>query len=212
MPSMPRGSHELSPFRFLGNDRCLDFLNTVIADQGRLIDLIQEFGDLTHWLAAAGVMDAAVARQAAREWQGTREGDATLAEARALREHLRAMVDGLMVGALPPPRTIDAINAILRQRIGFGRVETVEGRWRLRQEYACDAPQHLLAPLAVAAADLLIHRDARRLKTCENPACVLYFYDTARNGSRRWCDTSVCGNRIRVATHYQRYHAHPSAS
>jgi predicted RNA-binding Zn ribbon-like protein len=58
------------------------------------------------------------------------------------------------------------------------------------------------------AAILLTERDPGRIKMCENPACVLHYYDTSKNGSRRWCDTRTCGNRIRVAHHYLRQHTH----
>lgn len=30
-------------------------------------------------------------------------------------------------------------------------------------------------------------------------ACILFFYDTTKNYSRRWCSMSACGNRMKVA-------------
>jgi hypothetical protein len=36
------------------------------------------------------------------------------------------------------------------------------------------------------------------LRLCGNPHCRLIFLDISRNHSRRWCDTSGCGNRDRV--------------
>jgi len=42
------------------------------------------------------------------------------------------------------------------------------------------------------------------VKACQNPQCVLLFYDTTKNHARRWCSMAACGNRAKVAAHYQR--------
>ena len=34
--------------------------------------------------------------------------------------------------------------------------------------------------------------------------CVLYFYDTSRNGTRRWCSMQGCGGRAKASRHYAR--------
>ena len=65
-------------------------------------------------------------------------------------------------------------------------------------------PEQLLWPVAESASDLLCYADLTLVKKCENPACVLFFYDTTKNHSRRWCSMSGCGNRMKVAAHYQR--------
>ncbi len=36
------------------------------------------------------------------------------------------------------------------------------------------------------------------------PACVLWFYDTTRNGTRRWCSMAICGNGAKAHRHYDR--------
>jgi predicted RNA-binding Zn ribbon-like protein len=43
-----------------------------------------------------------------------------------------------------------------------------------------------------------------RVKHCQNPDCVLWFFDTTRNGTRRWCSMAVCGNRMKARRHYDR--------
>lgn len=37
-----------------------------------------------------------------------------------------------------------------------------------------------------------------RVRLCGNPHCRLIFLDLSRNHSRRWCDSTGCGNRDRV--------------
>jgi predicted RNA-binding Zn ribbon-like protein len=33
---------------------------------------------------------------------------------------------------------------------------------------------------------------------------VLFFYDTSKNGTRRWHSMATCGNRTKAARHYAR--------
>ena len=61
----------------------------------------------------------------------------------------------------------------------------------------------LLAGIGIMPV-VLCYADLALVKKCENPVCVLFFYDTSKNHSRRWCSMSVCGNRMKVAAHYQR--------
>ncbi|RKS09676.1 putative RNA-binding Zn ribbon-like protein [Nocardiopsis sp. Huas11] len=50
--------------------------------------------------------------------------------------------------------------------------------------------------------DLL--RAPERIRRCANPACVLVFFDTSKNGTRRWCSMAGCGNRAKAARHQAR--------
>lgn len=203
-----------TPFLFLGNDTCLDFLNTAIVDRGQPVDLLPGFDDLLRWLVAANLVDSRAATDVAQRWGGTDEATDVVAEARGLRARLLTAVKGL-IGGVPPSSdvidVIDALNAILQRRHSYERIVAsteAAGQWAIE---TCDVyrdPRDLLAPIAHAAAVLLCERDPGRVKACENPACVLHYYDTSKNGSRRWCDTRTCGNRIRVAQHYHRQHAH----
>jgi predicted RNA-binding Zn ribbon-like protein len=199
------------PFLFVGNDRCLDFLNTMIVDHGQPVDLIQSFDELARWLVDARLLELDTAAEMARQWRGTAEAADALMEARTLRTQLLTTVDGLIVGVSLSSEMIDALNVILQRRVGFEQIASdspTRGQWSIKMRYAFLEPRDLLAPLAHAATVLLVTREPGRIKACESPTCVLHYYDTSKNGSRRWCDTRTCGNRIRVAHHYQRRHAH----
>jgi predicted RNA-binding Zn ribbon-like protein len=43
-----------------------------------------------------------------------------------------------------------------------------------------------------------------RVRGCAHPSCVLWFHDTSRNGTRRWCSMDACGNRAKAGRHYAR--------
>ena len=46
--------------------------------------------------------------------------------------------------------------------------------------------------------------DWKRLKACPGPDCGWAFADRSRNGSRRWCQMSECGNRAKGAAFRER--------
>ncbi|WP_285739878.1 CGNR zinc finger domain-containing protein [Kitasatospora phosalacinea] len=65
-----------------------------------------------------------------------------------------------------------------------------------------DARARLLAALARAVIDFLAGPDRPNLRACQAPRCVRYFVKA--HGRQEWCKTS-CGNRARVARHYDRH-------
>jgi predicted RNA-binding Zn ribbon-like protein len=83
----------------------------------------------------------------------------------------------------------------LRDRIGADGPESVvqvdDERWRIAW---------------LAAHDLvaLLRRTPERIHRCRGPDCILWFLDTSRNGTRRWCSMDVCGNRSKVRRHRAR--------
>lgn len=76
---------------------------------------------------------------------------------------------------------------------------------------AADASKTERAPDTSVALGLACSMSAMRLlgrgftgtiRACPN--CDWLFLDKSKNGSRRWCDMAVCGNRAKVARHYRR--------
>jgi CGNR zinc finger len=51
--------------------------------------------------------------------------------------------------------------------------------------------------------DVLADRPNCR-RGCANGDCVLWFLDTTRSGTRRWCSMAGCGNRLEARRHYRR--------
>jgi predicted RNA-binding Zn ribbon-like protein len=64
----------------------------------------------------------------------------------------------------------------------------------------------LWRPAWDAAVDFLALLAGRpdRIRRCSRPTCVLWFHDTSRNGTRRWCSMEVCGNRAKAGRYYER--------
>ncbi len=64
-----------------------------------------------------------------------------------------------------------------------------------------DPGVRLVAALARDAVDFLSGPQREHLRACRAPRCVRYFVKS--HGSQAWCKPS-CGNRARVARHYER--------
>jgi predicted RNA-binding Zn ribbon-like protein len=193
------------PFVFIGNHRVLDFVNTEVAADGALRDLLGGFGDLVRWLEAAGAIDRASARTALAKWQGKRSGEAAFRAARTFRAALRRLADAASEGRPVPRAALERVNQLLGRGAAIAKVvaDSAAG-FVTRRGLRLNQPLDLLVPVAEAAADLLCHADLSRVRRCAHPACVLYFLDTTKNGTRRWCDMRTCGNRANAAAYYSR--------
>jgi predicted RNA-binding Zn ribbon-like protein len=191
-----------SDFFLVSNLLWLDFVNTEPVMDGERVDLLRGFGDLLAWLQAAAGLPADEARQAAR--RGKAEGQAVLREALALRAALREGAERLVEGKAVGERTVAAINRVLASRPGYRELIREGRRLVSRERPVSTAPEHLLVPIAESAAWLLEHGDPSLVRRCEGSSCVLLFYDTTRNRSRRWCRMEGCGSRAKAAAYYRR--------
>jgi predicted RNA-binding Zn ribbon-like protein len=195
---------QASPFVFIGNHRALDFVNTEVATEGVPRDLLLDLPTLTAWLVQAGTIDRSTARRALAKWEGKRSGAAVLDQARALRASLRRLAEAAMSGRGVPRATLDGINRLLARGTSVNQVVPDQHGFTTRRGLRLDQPEDLLVPVAEAAADLVCHADLGRVRRCAHPACILYFLDGTKNGTRRWCDMRTCGNRANAAAYYRR--------
>lgn len=160
----------------------LDLINTEWLPSGTLVDLLATDAGTQAWLAAAG---------AAATWvPGTRE--ALVLARQAIRD---------VVSGQGGTTALDRLNAVLDH--GHLRL-SINPLGQPQQSLEFDDPAW--RPAVMAAANLLglLEESPERIRRCQNPACVLWFFDTTRNGTRRWCSMAACGNRAKARRHYDR--------
>jgi predicted RNA-binding Zn ribbon-like protein len=152
--------------RRVGGHLALDFANTIEPSREHLA----EPADLMAWGRESGL-----------------RGEATLERAHTLRRTIYEVFRPLADGRDPDAAALAALNAFHAEAVAGARLVPVEGFvWE----------DDLLAPIAVAAVDLLRTGPLDRLKVCA--ACPWLFLDTSRNHSRRWCSMSECGARLKM--------------
>src|ERR1700733_8869894 len=84
---------------FLAGHLGLDFLNTRMRVNGKVVDVLQRDEDVLHWLKQAGVTIPKVASATARM--------SLLKSARTLREHIRSLVEKRKAGERGDPSILN---------------------------------------------------------------------------------------------------------
>jgi predicted RNA-binding Zn ribbon-like protein len=200
---------DTSKFYLVGNNLSVDFVNTWIRENGAPKELLESFEDLIAWAARADLSDLSQAKALLQDWGGRPKAAQVLKFALNFRETLREMVLDAERGAVIKSAAIKAINMVMKAENGYAEVVRTEVGFEKRFRADFSDPGRLLAPIAEAAADLLCYGDLAYLKKCEGADCVLHFYDTTKNHSRRWCSMAACGNRAKAAAFYQRQSKKP---
>ncbi|MFI6564576.1 CGNR zinc finger domain-containing protein [Streptomyces sp. NPDC050534] len=170
------------PRPLIGEPLALDLLNTRWNREGVTQDLLDDVDGLTVWLAANG-LDGRFTADAA-----------TLRHTLEARDALKKAVDGsLAEGA-------DAVDAVL----AHGRIRATLTAGGPGEVPEFSDPSWGPAWLAARGYLELLSAAPDRIRACAGHACVLHFYDTSRNGTRRWCSMAACGNRAKASRHYAR--------
>lgn len=206
-PKEPTDRKERNSFLILGNLACLDLVNTEAVFAGEPVDLLQGFGDLTDWLGETGVVEPPAARSARERWEGKAEAAVAFRQAVTLRTSLRRMVERLSEGKGATEDQVETINRVLAERPAYRQLVRKGRGFSSTLVPVHESAMQLLVPVAESAAWLLEQGDLSLLRRCENPRCVLFFYDTTRNGRRRWCSMAGCGSRAKAAAYYRRSRA-----
>ncbi|MFC4100685.1 CGNR zinc finger domain-containing protein [Paenibacillus xanthanilyticus] len=192
-------------FLFIGNEPMLDFTNTRIMAGGQPLDLLTDFDALLDWMGKAGLLTKE-AEAAALTW--SEEAKARLhGAAIELRGHLLAVIHSLLAGEQVNVAHLAPINRLLDHQAFATRLYLENGIFREERRRLVRGPLDLLAPIAESTARFLSRNEPHLLRKCENPDCVLHFYDNSKNGMRRWCSPKTCGNRMKVTAYLERRRA-----
>jgi predicted RNA-binding Zn ribbon-like protein len=182
-----------SGFWLHGGHVVLDLVNTVLVDNGELVDRLTAPEDLGRWVSATSLGE--------RYGTPTKLDAQVFAQVIGLRGALKAGLDAVIARERIPVASLATINAVLRAGPGSELRAGAGGgvSYGLRVDLSRDSgPLPWL--LADAGASLISGDSAGLLRRCANhDSCVLLFLDTSRSRTRRWCSMELCGNRSKVA-------------
>jgi len=189
----------------IGGHVVLDLVDTVSwrLDPARRADRIPDADALVAWAAERQVIGAGTAEALARQSADGVDGAAdALIDVHQLREAVSVVLDAAL--GRPGAGTLAAPVRFVRERYERAlAIAEVPARLPLTWQLTPSTMPELAAVLALQAGDFLREGHAD-LRCCAGPGCGWLFLDTSRNHSRRWCDSSDCGNRVRVARHARR--------
>ncbi|MGK2866559.1 MAG: CGNR zinc finger domain-containing protein [Mycobacterium sp.] len=165
------------PRPHVGEPLALDLLNTRWMSPDGQQDLLADVAGLRCWLVANDLDDRCPADEKTR-----------VALVRARDAVLRVLAED----------AADDLNDVL----DHGRVRRILTASGPRDDIEVGRVEWL--PGWLAAEDLLrlLGQAPGRIKQCAHEHCVLWFYDTSKNGTRRWHSMTTCGNRAKAARHY----------
>jgi predicted RNA-binding Zn ribbon-like protein len=184
---------------FLSGSLALDLVNTEMIIRGKKHDVLASPEALAAWWKQAGEHDAeshALVEEEPIVW--TTE---LLAHVKALRATVRHLASAVVQKQAVDEAALEPLNAVLA--LGYPCMQkTEQGTIRrvMRLRDAMVGP--VVLPIAVSALRLFAGADWQRLHKCKNDRCILYFYDTTKSATRRWCSLG-CMNRARSAQHYR---------
>jgi predicted RNA-binding Zn ribbon-like protein len=179
---------------FLAGHLALDFLNTRMRVNGKIVDTLRRDEDVLHWLKQAGLPVPKAGPGMARI--------SLLGPARTLRENIRALMEKRKAGQRGNP---SVLNRFLSGAQSHLRLVWNEPRsLRIERVRPKATAELILGPVAEAAGELLAGADFKLVRRCEDETCVLWFRDQTKSHHRRWCSMMLCGNRHKVAAYRRR--------
>ena len=129
-----------------------------------------------------------------------RRDAAELDELRAIRPRLLALWQTDRAGAVP------LVNAMLRDGRALPQLAIHDDYdWHVHAT-SDDAPlaTRILVEVAMAFVDVIRADEYGRVRVCDADDCSGVYIDYSRNGSKRYCDSGNCGNRMNVNAYRRR--------
>ena len=120
--------------------------------------------------------------------------------AQELRDALFEIFAADARGRRAPRRALRALEEKLSASYRQPQLERNDVRYQLTWE-----SNARMGDIVRSSVELLTSDDLGRLRLCAADDCNWVFLDHSRNGSRRWCDMNVCGNRAKARRYYARW-------
>lgn len=167
-----------------------------------VVDLVNTHPDTSSegldGLATTDDLDAFLGRNV---YTGRIRRDASeLQELRDIRPRLLALWRADREGAVP------LVNAMLRDGEALPRLVIHDDYdWHVHAT-SDDAPlaTRIMVETAMAFIDVIRADEYGRIRVCSADDCTSVYVDYSKNGSKRYCDTGNCGNRMNVNAYRQR--------
>lgn len=189
-----------------GGHPALNFVNSLDNrfGDGEKVELLASYGDLLRFAEQTQLLNG-------RQIRTLEEGAEPTAAARVLRStrELREAIAEIFYAYVdrrtPTADSIGIVekylgNANRHRELKWAKPTRGEQAGGLRWSWGSSErePELPLWILTQSAAQLLMSDTMDRVRACEAETCRWLFVDTSKNGTRRWCQMQVCGNRMKA--------------
>jgi predicted RNA-binding Zn ribbon-like protein len=196
-----------TPFQLVASHPALDYVNTL---DNRFVaggpkELLTGYSDLLAFVGQSALLNPRQVNALRKKGQSTPAMQA-LARAHQLREALSSAFYAVAANERPPLDSLKSIDdfsldAQRHRRLVWApagardeNLSRADWVWE-RSEPAIELP---LWAITASAVDLLLSHSMSHVHECGSPTCRWLFLDTSKNHSRRWCDMTICGNRMKA--------------
>ncbi|WP_169569603.1 CGNR zinc finger domain-containing protein [Sneathiella limimaris] len=194
-------------FYSVGGRTAVDFANTIVRLE-RKEDGLASFEDLLTFLKAQELLHEDEASSYHMYlFQNPERCDQVMAQLREIRAKFRQALEQLSTGWPMDPMFVSEINDQLAGYKTQIRLEPAEEGYSLQTYLTDEGPEQLTYPILKDIAGFLASDQTDKIRQCAADDCQLYFINTSRNGRRRWCSMSTCGNRAKVNAYLKRQEA-----
>jgi predicted RNA-binding Zn ribbon-like protein len=178
--------------RLDGGHPALELVNTIYGQDG---------GPVEYDVLAAPEDLVTLGRRLGVAGRETPASAGALADARALRRTVDALLRGLLAGTPPAEDALAALEQAGRRALGAARLRSHGDA--LAWTWPPDDAQTPVHRLARAAIELLgDEAELARLHRCAG--CCWLFLDHSRGAGRRWCSMADCGTEAKKRRYVQR--------
>lgn len=184
---------------------CLDFVNSV---PNRKVDpqpdYLSDILDIIEWAKRLKLIDS---KKTEKILLVETEKEPKIAasffkEAIVFRELLYTLFWHISARKKIPIDSLNNYNHLLKIYFPFLQIKQLsngfEEEWVLKE----NSFKRLLAPIINDSYETLLSDKLSRIKECPN--CGWLFYDTTKNGKRRWCSMKSCGSNVKALEYYYR--------
>ncbi len=188
-------------FLLLGNHPFLDFINTLPVHGGEEFELIGDGGTYLNLLGRLDIKNRPSLRKL-----GDREGIQISALAREMREDFRRFLLANDEGS-SGPSVIDVVNGWF-ERLGPPSIAREGDQFVLN--YQSNESEKIAPEICVilrSGLELVTSPAFSKVRKCANPQCVLWYLDTTKSRTRRWCSMTMCGNVEKARSFRERHQA-----
>jgi len=194
----------LEAYRFpvpLAGTLSLNFCNTAeFRDSAQYADFLPNYEAVLAWCWKNKLIDTADSeRLLVLAEQFPLQSEAVHVAALALRETIYSIFMAVIGNVTPNADDLahlnDILNATPRRLVTTG--DQFIWTWAKSDDLA-----QILAPIALAASELLTSDQVKMVRQCPN--CGWLFVDTSRNHRRRWCSMEFCGSKMKSRRQYER--------
>lgn len=194
-------------FQIIAGELCLDFINTLDnrPTPGRWKELLPTYADVVEWAAQAGAISERQKRGLLRTaTENLRGAESVRQKAIELRECLHRLLVTSLQRQCPLVEDLAVYNRYLKAALAHLELQQSGRGFQVGWEERAGQLESVLWPIVKSAHDLLTSEDLGLVRECDSASCRWLFLDRSKNHSRRWCDMSVCGNRVKAQRFYQR--------